>query len=281
MGLGRTLFGMLAAAGAAGAAAGRWGHRRARQRYEDALERALADGLLTDEELQELERRRAEEHLSAEEVHLVGRSIYRKALRSAAEDQRLTEEEEGRLATLQSLLGLSDAEIATDERQYARLRLLAAVERGRLLPEIESPFALGPGERPHWLVRATAGEELALPGHRVRSRGQRFPLPGREVYDVQDTRSALEPDGSFLPRDVGLLVVTDRRTVFRGARQRTELRHEDLTELVAFADGVGMVDAEGSLRLYLVDDAELTGAIVYQAARRRQLGLDQRPSQSA
>jgi hypothetical protein len=276
----RTLVGALAAAGAV-AAAGRWGHGRARRRYEEALERALADGTLSDEEREQLERLRGQEHLSPDEIRLVALSIYRKALRSAAEDNRLTADEEARLAMLQTQLGLSDADIAADDRQYSRLRLLAGVERGRLLPVIDSPFTLGPGEQAHWLVRATAGERIALGTQRMRARGSRFPLPAGETFELTGARPALATDSSFLPRDLGTLVITDRRSVFRGARQRLEFRHEDVGELVVFDDGLGLATIHGELNLFLVEDVELTAAIVYQAARRRQLGPDTRPIRSA
>jgi hypothetical protein len=281
MGIVRRALGVLAAAGAAGVAVGRWGHRRARHRYEDALERALAGGALSDAERAQLERLRSEEHLSADEARLVALSIYRKALQQAAADDRLTPEEESGLADLQVRLGLSDADIAADERQYARLRLLASVERGRLLPVLDSPFTLAAGERAHWIVRGTAGEELAVRGARLRTRGVRFALPGRGVFEVPGQRPALHDDAGFLPRDLGMLVVTDRRTVFRGARRRVEVPHLDLSELVVFEDGVVLDPGDGELLACLVEDAELTAAILYQAARRRQLPLPGAPARTA
>jgi hypothetical protein len=281
MGVLRRVLGVLAAASAAGVAVGRWGHGRARHRYEEALERALAGGALSDAERGQLERLRREQHLSTDETRLVALSIYRRALQEAAADDRLTPEEEAGLADLQARLGLSDADIAADERQYARLRLLAGVERGRLLPMLDSPFTLTAGERAHWIIRGTVGEELPVRGARARTRGVRFPLPGRGVFELPGQRAALHDDPGFLPRDLGMLVVTDSRTVFRGARRRVEVPHVDLSELVVFADGIALVPGDGELLACLVEDAELTSAIIYQAARRRQLPLPGAPARTA
>jgi len=249
-------------------------HRRreARRLYRRHLEQALADGILTPEEARELEAVRREGDLTEAEVRMVALSLYRRALQQVAADWRLTPEEEAALARLREQLGLSEADLAADADQLRRLRLIAQVERGEL-PEVASPVALAPGETCHWAVRASLCTRLGIGArHGVGPAGEQFLVAGSEPFQVRGRREALGADPAVLPVDLGMLVVTSRRTIFRGAKRRLDLPHLRLHSLTLYADGVGLVLAGAPARRhdFLADDPELTAAILLRAARLRQ-----------
>src|SRR5688500_14036774 len=62
--------------------------RRARVEYQQMLQQALDDGVVSSDELAELESVRQEGALSPEEVRMAALAIYRVALRDAAADAR-------------------------------------------------------------------------------------------------------------------------------------------------------------------------------------------------
>src|SRR5262245_8889907 len=103
-----------------------------RRLYQQQLERALQDGILTDAEATELETVRKEGSLSEAEVRMVAVSLYRRALNDAVADARITEQEDATLQRLREQLALSDADLAKDVEQLQRIRVLAGVERGDL-----------------------------------------------------------------------------------------------------------------------------------------------------
>jgi len=270
---------LVAAAMMAGGAA--WaghGRREARRLYRRTLESALADGMLTHEEIEELARLRREKDLTAAEVRMVARTIYRGALHAALRDETLSPEEDRTLERLQMQLGLADEDLGEDLDRLARLRLLARIGNGDL-PQVDAPMPLAPLEVCHWVVQATRADRLDLPRRsRASIAGIRLAVPGAEPFRASGTRDALRPSEEILPVDIGMLIVTSRRAVFRGARRSQSVAFARLDHIMLYADAVRIVEEGGhESGFLLVEDPEVTAAILLQAARRRREEI--RPTQ--
>jgi hypothetical protein len=201
---------------------------------------------------------------------MVARTIYRGALQAALNDEHLTPEEDQTLAKLQLQLGLTERDLGEDSERLARLRLLAQVARGEL-PRVEPPIALAPQEVCHWVVQTTRADRLALPRRsRAAIAGIRLDVAGAQPFSAAGTREALRPNEEILPADIGMLVVTSRRAVFQGARRSESVAFARLDNVMLYADGVRIVETGGHESGYLlVEDPEVTAAILLQAARRR------------
>ena len=261
---------LLLVAGASAFGYYRYRRRAAWRLYHRMLESALADGTLTPEEVAELEQFRREREVTEGEARMVARAVYRGALRSAAQDARLSEEEDRHLARLQADLGLSENDLGEDRDTLGRLRLLAKVEAGQL-PVVEAPMPLVPHEVCHWASPASLAERLDLPGRsRTGARGHAIPLSGTGVLPAGRQSDPLRPSEEILPVDIGLLMITSRRTVFQGAKRSVSVPHARLETLVLHADGMRLDELGAATRaVLLVEDAELTAAILLGAARRR------------
>lgn len=251
----------------------------ARQLYQKQLEGALADGALTADEMAELERIRTEKDLTRAEVRIVARATYRGLLRDALRDARLSAEDDAALSQLQAQLGLSEADLGRDVTHLSRLRLLARVEAGDL-PLVDSPLALVPNEQCSWVVQCTLADELRLPrSPRTELHGTTLDIGNGGVFRAGPRRSALRPNDRILPTDLGILVVTTRRTMFQGAKRTLSVPHARLERILLYADGLRLDEVGGRDGVFLlVDDAELTAAILLQAARRRRTEI--RPTRS-
>jgi hypothetical protein len=229
---------------------------RAREQYQHYLEDALADGVLTEEEAEELANLRQDNALSEAEVRMVALTIYRRALHNAMADSRVTSDEESTLRRLQKLLGLGEADLKEDRQQMQRVHLLARIERGDL-PRVDAPVALDNGEVCHWVVQARLAQKLTIPG------------PARPP--LAHLRFRVE---EILPLDLGMLLVTNRRILFRGARRSAALPHIKLECVELYQDAVRLTSVPNEPScLFLLDDAELTAAILLTAARGRRLDL--------
>jgi hypothetical protein len=257
--------------------------RRARNRrlYQQHLERALEDGTLTDAETQELATVRDEGALSEAEVRMVAVSLYRRALNDAVADARITEQEDATLQRLREELDLSDADLAQDVAQLQRIRVLAGVERGDL-PHIDSPTPLSDGEVCHWVVQGRLAEQLVVPGRRTELRAISFDVDSETIFSASGQRSALAPSAEMLPVDIGFTIVTNRRTLFQGAKRRVSVPHMKLRTLDLFVDGIALDEADPAHTSFLlVNDPELTAAILLCAARKRQRELKNLSTRSA
>lgn len=244
--------------------------RRARAEYQRLLRQALDDGVLTADELAELEAVREKGELSPDEVRMAALAIYRGALRDAAADARLTADEDATLNRLLEQLELSERDLGTDFAQLSRLRMLARIAEGNM-PEVSSPVRLVPDERCHWVVQCTLAERIALPdATRSPLAGAAFPVLSAEPFAVTAEREALRPAADILPSDVGVLIVTSRRTIFQGARRTVSIPHARAEHVKLYADGVRLEEiAQTARRYFLMEDPELACAIVLQAARLR------------
>ena len=244
--------------------------RRLRGEYQRLLKQALDDGVLTAEELAELEAVRARGDLTPDEVRVAALAIYRGALRDAAADARLTADEDHTLNRLQQQLGLSEKDLGGDLTQLSRLRMLARIAEANM-PDVPSPVPLVPDERCHWVVQCTLAERIPLPvSARTRLAGATFAILSADPFAASAQRDALRPAADILPGDVGVLIVTSRRTIFRGARRTISVPHARAEQLVLYADGVRLEEiGQTRPRYFLMDDAELACAIILQAARIR------------
>lgn len=242
---------------------------RSRELYEHHLEDALADGVLTEDEAEELASIREDRALADAEVRMVALAIYRRALNQAASDSRITVEEDANLQRLQQQLSLTEKDLAEDRQQVQRVRLLARIERG-VLPRVEPPVPLEDGEVCYWALRARVAQRLSLPGAATGSaRFLRYDVDGAAPFSVNSARDPLAPREDVLPLDSGMLMVTNRRLLFRGARKNITMLHIRLARIDLFADGIRCEEDEGAAQLYLADDPELTAAILLAAARQR------------
>lgn len=247
---------------------------RAREMYQHHLEDALADGVLSEGEAERLAGLREEKALSEEEVRMVGLTIYRRALRNAMADSRITPEEDATLQRLQKLLGLSHTDLKADRDQLQRVHLFARIERGEL-PRVNAPVALDNGEICHWVVQARLAQKLTIPGPaRAPLSRVSFRVDTITPFLVAGERDPLQPSEDILPLDLGMLLVTSRRTLFRGARRTAALPHLKLERVELYSDGIRLeIGDAGPGLLLLVDDAELTAAVLLTAARARRSEL--------
>lgn len=257
--------------------------RRARLEYQRLLQGALHDGVLGADELEELEAVRRDGDLTADEVRMAALAIYRGVLRDVAADARLTPDEDAALRQLQEQLGLSEQDLGADLKSLSRLRLLARVADGHI-PLVHAPMPLVPDERCHWVVQSTLADRISVPSAvRRELAGPAFGVASSEPFVASGARDALRPADDILPTDIGTLVITSRRTIFQGARRTISVPHARAESVTLYRDGVRVDElGQAARRYFLVDDPELTCAILLQAARRRRTEIrPARPNRSA
>ncbi|MBX6362795.1 MAG: hypothetical protein IRZ00_02910 [Gemmatimonadetes bacterium] len=264
-----SLLGLIAVALGLGLWLVRSRRRANRQRYRAFLEEAVADGILTQEELAQLRVLRDEGDITDAEARMLALSVYRRALAQAMADSRVTPEEEATLQRVQRELGLTDADLGADRDNVRRMRLLARLERGQL-PDVESPVGLLPGERGHWVVHATLCERLALPaGPASGPPSQLFAVDDTEPFRVTGQRGSLARSPLVLPMDLGIVVVTSGALRFQGAKVQLQFPHERLRRVALFTDGLRVDYADPPRSHYfLLTDPEITAAVLLLAAGR-------------
>ena len=253
---------------------GRWlvrarTRRRSRALYQGQLERAVADGVLTPEEVSQLEKLRADGALSDAEARMAALAVYRRALGTAMADSRVTQDEAATLHHMRELLGLTERDLAGDAAHLRRAHLLAQIERGEL-PVVDAPVELPAGEVGHWTVQATLCERIAYSARPPADpRGLLFTVDSPEPFSAAGEREMLGTCSSVMPVDLGVLVVTERALRFRGAKSDLIIPLPRLRRIALFRDGLRLDLADPiASRYFLAADPELTVAVLLLAARR-------------
>jgi hypothetical protein len=104
-----------------------------KKEFFDTILRAAGDGVLTDEEVAQIQTRYKELGLTQDDLKGIRVQAYNAALRAVKSDGVVTAEEEAELGKLQRFLMIPESEIAKSKRELARLRLLTEIQNGKPL----------------------------------------------------------------------------------------------------------------------------------------------------
>src|SRR5262245_37405022 len=85
--------------------------------FRQALLQAVEDGKLSNEEISELDKKKAEFGLTDDDVRQVRAEVYTTAFTVAKADKQVTAEEEKELEKIQKYLKLADDEITHDKKE--------------------------------------------------------------------------------------------------------------------------------------------------------------------
>ncbi|MBX6378428.1 MAG: hypothetical protein IRY95_07755 [Clostridia bacterium] len=123
---------------------------------------AVADGVVTVDELDGLREAQRRLGLTDADLQAIRGEVIRQALRAATEDKRLSPEEEQSLRQLAEHFGLPPDRIPANRAQLERYRLLYRLER-EPLPVVTVPgLVLRRGETPHWAEPGELLEERVI-----------------------------------------------------------------------------------------------------------------------
>jgi len=243
------------------------------EQFRNALIQAVSDGLLTPEEMSELDALRAESGLTPGDLGAIRASAYAAALAAARSDGRVTEGEEAELSRIQRYLGLADTEIAPSKAELARLRLLSNVQDGNLPVLQVAGLVTQRDEQVHWSEPSRLLEEKVLRRrYEGGSSGVSFRIAKGVTYRVGAQRGHLVSETGIVPVSTGELLVTDRRIVFRGDAKSFAAKYDKLLDIQLFSDGLRFSEAGKSkprIITYLQSgNQDIVGAILTQAVNR-------------
>ena len=154
---------------------------------------AVADGKLTEEEIEQLEKLRDEYGLTASDIADVRLQLYLTAYATVAQDQVVTEEEWREMEKIQTFLGIRDTEVVRTKRELLRLHIVHEVKLGNLPVLQIAGLGLGKKERAHWSEpveweekKKRAIGDVIVTNKRLIFRGKKLPFALRlsSILDV-------------------------------------------------------------------------------------------------
>ncbi len=170
---------------------------RRRKEFQDLLFSAVADGKLTEAEMEDIEAARDSGGLIEEDLEPVRLQLYTAAFHAVAADRDVTEDEWHEMQKIQGFLGIADPEVERSKRELLRLHILREL-RDDKLPVLPAPsgLAVSRGELVRWRQKGRTGDELVVTDRRLVVRG-----PHAAVVRVSRITDVASGEGSVVITD--------------------------------------------------------------------------------
>lgn len=239
-----------------------WQHFKDRQKVWELIILAAQDGVLTDEEVAEIQEKITEVGLTEQDLILVRAKAYEVAFNAVAFDRRITEDEEHELLRLKKFLMIPDEEVASTKKALDKLRLLAEIESGSLPTASIPGLVLEAGEVAHWSERGTLVEEKEVSlGYRGGTTGMNVKISKSITYRVAAQKGTLVTEKRMVDVCGGRFFVTSNRCIFHGDTKAFTVRLSEVSGVKYYTDGIGITDKKDKVRIVRYDSKENADAL--------------------
>lgn len=243
-----------------------WKHAKDKRAFFRTIIEAASDGKLTEEEIAQIDFGKAQLGLTDDDLSRIRVQAYSAALAAATSDGKVTAEEESELNKLQTYFKIPDAYITQPKLQLARFRLLAEIQEGNLPTTQVVNVILQKGEQAHWAEAGSILEERVV-GRRYQggSSGVSIRIAKGVSYRVGAHRGNIVTDKAVVPVSVGELIITNKRTIFRGDNKSFALSIAKLLDVAFFTNGVKLTDDKGKPRTVMFktkENVDIVGAVL-------------------
>lgn len=202
--------------------------------YEAVLLAAMADGVLTEAEINELDALRKTLKMKDEDVRVARLKAFQKAIDAVKADGLFTPKEEHDLEKIRSYLGLSESELVRNRVTLAKMRVLYEIHKGNLPLDEVPGLGLDKGEQTHMCVPATFF--AVRPDTRLLHRGAGpvfkagtpYRMGAGRVFPLAETELGDEVAGTW--------TVTNQRVMFNSGQHAFRLRYDKILGVTVFAD---------------------------------------------
>ncbi|MBP9665196.1 MAG: hypothetical protein KBD94_11280 [Pyrinomonadaceae bacterium] len=211
-------------------------------KLEQLLWQIVADGVITNEEMNALGRFYQENALTADEFAKVRDVVFNQVVAHYTADRRITDAEENTLMQIGRRLGLSDSALSNVSSHINYFALLNTVETCALadLPVTESSgIILQRAEIDYLNFAASLLEERVVNRQIVgRSSGMSFRLMKGVSYRVGQSRGQILSQTGIVPISDGGFVVTNQRLIFSGDRKSVNAPLGKILDVDFYKDGL-------------------------------------------
>jgi hypothetical protein len=238
------------------------------ERLRESLWNAVADGEVTDTELEYINGFWRSSDLSQEDFDRLRNEVFCGVVQQAISDRRVSENELNVLNHLVERLSISPEVERHIERQVQYYSLFAKIESGAPLPIGQpSGVILKKGELCHVSMPASLLEERVVSrNYAGGSRGVSVRIMKGVSYRVGQQKGQMTSQTGLITVSKGYFVVTNQRLVFSGDRKSVNTPFDKLLDLHLFSDGLNF---SSSLRQKPVivqfpngEDAEVCGLVI-------------------
>lgn len=232
------------------------------RQFRARLLEAMADGILTDQEVDDLEAIKEKYRLTDEDIARFGFAAYQVAFRAAFEKGSYSKRKEKELLRIENYLELSDDKrVRRYKQQIRRMQELHEIRSGNL-PEIEVPgYSFKKGEVAHWAAQVALIEGIEEPT----AAADAPPASAPAKAQASGIRYKKEPLPNGKTASQGKLIATNQRLIYWAEGKTFLLGRELIRRVEFYQDGLHIVADAGKTKwckLQTKGDIELTAEII-------------------
>lgn len=241
-----------------------------KEEFREILLRAVDDGKLTKEEIDDLDEKKTEFGLTDEDVKDLRVEIFAAAFSVAKADEQVTENEEEELEEIQKYLGLADDEIQKSKIELARLRLLNEIQKGNLPTVPVTDLVMQKDEKAYWAEPSILVEEKVI-SHRYEggSHGVSLRIMKGVSYRVGGCHGHIVSETGLVSVSDGNLVITNKRVIFRGDRKAFAIKLDRILDMQIFIDSLQLAENNKSkprmIKFKQEENHDIVGAVLSYA----------------
>ena len=210
-----------------------------KDRLKALLMDVVGDGILTEDEISQVQACFAETGLTAADIAKWRLDLFERAM-SAIETRGFTNGSLEGLKTIQKFLCIHNIEIPEQRDKIKRWSYLCSIRDG-VIPTVDNVenVLLRKGEKVFWVQPATLYEEKVVSRrYEGVSRGTSIRIMKGVSFRVGAHRGKLVTDTADVPITSGNFIVTSGRFIFQGDSKSFETKYEDLIDIKNHIDGI-------------------------------------------
>ncbi|MEB3224119.1 MAG: hypothetical protein VKS61_18755 [Candidatus Sericytochromatia bacterium] len=220
--------------------------------YEKVLMEAMADGVLTQAEIDELDTLRKQLKLKDDDVAPLRMKAFQRALAAVKSDGLFTPKEERDLEKIAAYLEVDGKALSQNQHTLAKMRVLYEIHRGNLPLDEVPGLGLETGEQTHMSMTATF--HAVRKDTRLLSPGIGQVIKAGTPYRMGSGRLNPLAESELGEAVAGTLTVTNRRLMFNSGQHAFRLKYEKLLGVTVFADGMLLEVDTGEPRVIVPGD---------------------------
>jgi hypothetical protein len=251
---------------------GKYQERRAasidRSAFKDELLLAVADGVLTEDEVEAIARRKEELGLDEEFLAKHSKALLAAATKTVMADGYCSPEE---MESIQLMASNLATKLEEHDGILSQLRRGALKHRLRyqpLPPVVISNLILNPGENAFWSERATLYEQKVISRrYEGGSRGVSIRVAKGLSFRVGNHRGNLVSETGTVPVSSGSLIITSERVAFVGNDKSFSIPHRKLLHVEPALDGIRLSEVNKQ-KPRMILYSEPNGDLVFEVLSR-------------
>lgn len=200
---------------------------------------AIADGIITNQEMAVINTECKASGLSPSEITQVCCEAYNSIVSAALADRRVTEHEASALQEIARKLRIPAEVRSQSMGLISSYRTAYEIECGNLPVVNPGGVVMKRGEVAHWIEPATLLEEKTVSRKYVGgSHGVSFRIMKGVSYRIGASRGRMVSETGIVPVANGYFVITNQRLVFSGDRKSVNAPYTKILDMSLYTDGL-------------------------------------------